>query len=266
MDLKLNGKNVILFGGNSNIGKATSLAFAQEGANILIAARDMEASASICKEAKRVGSPRAEYVKCDATSWDDVEAVVKKAGTHGTIDVVYHGVAWDVLGSFDELDPKLWDKIIDVNFKSVMIAYKVILPIMKEQGKGCFISMSSVMGRRPTSMECIYGACKAALIYLNHTLAEDYGPYGVRLNIVAPGPTPPPDPSYLSKNSNFHGFMKDPEEFNKITAGMAAQTPLRKLSTPWDNAYAVVFLASDVTGGNQTGQVLGVDGGWYMPH
>jgi NAD(P)-dependent dehydrogenase (short-subunit alcohol dehydrogenase family) len=130
--------------------------------------------------------------------------------------------------------------------------------------EGMFISMSSVMGRRPTSMECLYGACKAALIYLNSTLAEDYGPYGVRLNIVALGP--PPDASYLSKNSNFHEFMKDLEQFKKITAGLAAQAPLRKLGSPWDNAYAVLFLASDVTGGHQTGQVLGVDGGWYMPH
>lgn len=266
MDLKLGGKNVVLFGGNSVIGMPTSLAFAQEGANILIAARDTEALARVCKEAQKVGAPRAEYLKCDVTIWEDVEAVIKKAKTYGPIDVVYHGVAWDVLGNFEELDPALWDQIINVNLKSVMIAYKLILPVMKEQRKGCFISISSVMGRRPTSMECLYGACKAALIYLNSTLAEDYGPYAVRLNIVAPGPTPPPDASYLSKNSNFHRFMKDLEKFKNISAHLAAQVPLRKLATPWDTAYAVLFLASEVTGAHQTGQVLGVDGGWYMPH
>lgn len=266
MDLKLGGKNVILFGGHSNIGRPTSLAFAQEGANILIAARDIETAERVCKEAEKAGSPRAEYLKCDVTNWEDVEAVVKKARTYGSIDVVYHGVVWDTFASFEDLDPKLWDKIIDVNFKSVMIAYKLILPTMKEQRKGCFITMSSVMGRLNFSLEWLYGACKAALIHMNRTLAQDYGPYGVRLNIVAPGPTPPPDPKNLSKNSPFLNLMKDSEQFEKISASLAAQTPLRRLGNPWDSAYAVLFLASDVTGGHQTGQVLGVDGGWYMPY
>jgi len=266
MDLKLGGKNVILFAGHSNIGRPTSLSFAQEGANILIAARDVETAERVCKEAEKAGAPRAEYIKCDVTMWKDVEAVVKKARANGSIDIVYHGVVWDTFASFEDLDPKLWDKIIDVNLKSVMIAWKLILPIMKEQRKGCFISMSSVMGRLNFSMECLYGACKAALIHLNRTLAQDYGPYGVRLNIVAPGPTPPPDASYLSKNSPFHEMMKDSEQFERLSADLAAQIPLRKVGTPRDSAYAVLFLASDVTGGHQTGQVLGVDGGWYMPY
>jgi NAD(P)-dependent dehydrogenase (short-subunit alcohol dehydrogenase family) len=266
MDLKLKGKNVILFGGNSNIGRATSLAFGQEGANILIAARDIEAATKICKEAKESGSERAECIKCDATKWEDVEAVIEKAKTLGSIDIVYHGVAWDVFSNFEALNPELWDKIIEVNFKSVLIAYKKILPVMKTQRKGCFITISSAMGRRPTSIECLYGACKAALIYLNHTLAEDYGPYGVRLNVVAPGPTPPPNADYISKGSNFREFMKDMDNFKKLEAKFASEIPLRKTGTPWDNAYAVLFLASEVTGSHQTGQVLGVDGGWYMPH
>lgn len=267
MDLGLAGKNVLLFGGNGAIGRATSLAFAQEGANIAIAARDIVTGQKIVDEAKKLGSKKAIVVKTDATKWEDVEAAVKKTQAElGGIDVCYHGVAWDVIGSFFELDPKHWDRIIDVNFKSVLIALKIILPIMKEQGHGCFIEMSSVMGRKAAAPEPVYGACKAGLINLAHTLASELGPFGVRINVVAPGPTPPKDPNSLSSGSNFNVFMADMEKFRERQEKRIPSIPLRRLGDPYDSAYAVLFLASDVTGAHQTGQVIGVDGGWYMPH
>ena len=175
-------------------------------------------------------------------------------------------MAWDVIARFFELDPKDWDRIIDVNFKSVLIALKIILPIMKEQGHGCFIEMSSVMGRRAAPLEPVYGACKAGLINLAHTLAMELGPFGVRVNVVAPGPSPPTDPNTLSSGSNFRVFMKDMKKFRERQENRKPSIPLRKVGDPYDSAYAVLFLASDITGAHQTGQVIGVDGGWYMPH
>lgn len=266
MDLGLTGKNVLLFGGNSNIGRATSLLFAQEGANILIAARDLDAAQRIVDEAQQLNKGRAMALHCDATKWEDVQRVVDRAQELGPIDVCYHGVAWDLLGTFLEIDPADWDRIIDVNFRSVLIAYRIILPIMKEQRRGCFITVSSVMGRKPTPIEPLYGACKAGLIYLNHTLALELGEYGVRLNVVAPGPTPPPGPKFVSKGSCFNDFMSDPAKFATIGEQFKSTIPLRKMGDPFDSACAVLFLASEVTGGHQTGQVLGVDGGWYMPN
>ncbi|TAK51320.1 MAG: SDR family oxidoreductase, partial [Gammaproteobacteria bacterium] len=112
--------------------------------------------------------------------------------------------------------------------------------------------------------EPLYGACKAGLIYLNHTLALELGEYGVRLNVVAPGPTPPPSEAFISRGSCFGMFDRDMLE--SVGERFRATIPLRKLATPYDSAHAVLFLASDVTGRHQTGQVLGVDGGWYMPH
>jgi NAD(P)-dependent dehydrogenase (short-subunit alcohol dehydrogenase family) len=201
---------------------------------------------------------------CDATKWADVQRVVDRAQELGPIDVCYHGVAWDHLGTFLEIDPADWDRIIDVNLRSVLIAYRIILPIMKEQRRGCFITVSSVMGRKPTPIEPLYGACKAGLIYLNHTLALELGEYGVRLNVVAPGPTPPPDERFISRGSCFGMF--DPEMLMKVGEQFRSSIPLRKLANPFDSAQAVLFLASEITGGHQTGQVIGVDGGWYMPH
>jgi NAD(P)-dependent dehydrogenase (short-subunit alcohol dehydrogenase family) len=267
MDLGLSGKNVLLFGGNATIGRPTSLAFAKEGANLVIASRDIVTSQRVVDEAKKLGSKKAVVVKTDATRWEDVEAAIKKTQEElGGIDVCYHGVAWDVFGSFLDLDPKEWDRIIDVNFKSVLIALKIVLPVMKEQRHGCFIVMSSVMGRKAAPMEPVYGACKAGLVHLVHTLATEIGPFGVRINVVAPGPTPAIDSDILSSGSGVREFMKDMEATRRRREGWASTVPLRKLGNPYDSAYAVLFLASDVTGGHQTGQVIGVDGGWYMPH
>jgi NAD(P)-dependent dehydrogenase (short-subunit alcohol dehydrogenase family) len=268
MDLGFSGKNVLLFGGNGSIGLATSLAFAKEGANILLASRDVVTSQRIADEAKRLGSKKAMAVKTDATKWKDVEAAVKKAQEEfGSIDVCYHGIAWDRIAGFLELDPSDWDRIIEVNFKSVLIALKIILPIMKNQTHGSFVIMSSVMARMASPMEPVYGAVKAGLISLVHTLATEMGQFGVRINIVAPGPTPADDPELLSSGSCIGEWMKnDRAAFDLRQKQRATTIPLRKVGKPNDSAYAVLFLASDVTGGHQTGQLIGVDGGWYMPH
>jgi NAD(P)-dependent dehydrogenase (short-subunit alcohol dehydrogenase family) len=268
MDLGLSGKNVLLFGGNGAIGLATSLAFAREGANIMLASRDVATSGRIADEAKTLGSRKALAVKTDAAKWEDVEAAVKKMQEEfGSIDICYHGVAWDRIAGFFELDPGDWDRIIEVNFKSVLIAMKIILPIMKAQAHGSFVVMSSVMARMPTPVEPVYGAVKAGLISLVHTLATEMGQFGVRINVVAPGPTPADDPELVSAGSCVGEFMKkDKEAFALRQKQRAAVIPLRKVGRPDDSAYAVLFLASDVTGGHQTGQVIGVDGGWYMPH
>lgn len=267
MDLGLSGKNVLLFGGNATIGYATSLSFAKEGANLAIASRDVAASRIIAAKAKELGSKKAIAVKADATRWKDVVATVKRTQEElGGIDVCYHGVAWDIFTSFFELGPKEWDRIIDVNLKSVLIAFKVVLPIMKEQRHGSFIVMGSVMGRKASPLESVYGACKAALISLVHTLAMELGPFGVRVNVVAPGPTPPTDPEMMSSGSGFRVFMEDKKAFRGLMDEWTSTIPLRKVGNPYDSAYAVLFLASDITGAHQTGQVLGVDGGWYMPH
>jgi NAD(P)-dependent dehydrogenase (short-subunit alcohol dehydrogenase family) len=267
MDLGLAGKNVLLFGGNATIGYATSLSFAKEGANIALACRDVDAGRRVAEKAKELGSKKAIVVRADATKWDEVKAAVAKTQEElGSIDVCYHGVAWDSFASFFDLDPGEWDAIIDVNLKSVLIAFKLVLPIMKEQRHGCFIVMGSVMGRKAAPIEPVYGACKAALVNLVHTLAVELGPFGVRVNMVAPGPTTPTGPEMLSSGSGFNIFMKDKEAFQALMDKWSSTMPLRKIGNPYDSASAVLFLASDVTGGHQTGQVLGVDGGWYMPH
>ncbi|NOY17576.1 MAG: SDR family oxidoreductase [Gammaproteobacteria bacterium] len=261
----LEGKNALLIGGNSNIGQYVSLLLAESGANIVIACRDTKRGNEIAEEARAFGKGEAVVVKTDCSDWEAIENAVSRVHEFGAIDILYHGVGGDWPGHFLDLDPELWDKLYQLNFKNILMAYKIVLPIMKQQRSGCFITMSSVMGRIPTPMEPIYGALKCGLIYLAQTLALDLGPYGVRINVVAPGPTPPKDPDRLSEGSLLKTLIENKELVENLTAEILPQIPLGKLGDPEACAHAVLYLASPVTGGYQTGQVIGVDGGWWMP-
>jgi len=143
----------------------------------------------------------------------------------------------------------------------VLNAWHYGLPIMKAQGSGSFINMASVMGRAHALEEPIYGALKSGVIHLAQTLAIEYGPYGVRLNVIAPGPTPPVDPERLTAGSPFHVFLEDQE----MLTALKAKSPLNRVGDPRDCAWTALYLASEVTARHLTGQIIGMDGGWFMP-
>jgi len=269
MNLGLNGKTVLIVGGNGAIGRPTSLAFAEEGANVAIASRDVDTSQKIADLANTLGGGRAIVIKSDATVFEDVElAVTKTLEEFGQIDVLVHGIAYDELGSFLDLDRNLWDKIIAVNFTSVLSYFKLVLPLMIKRKSGNIITMSSVMGRRGDPQEPIYGACKAGVTLFSQTIAKEMAPLGIRINTVAPGPTPPTET--VSAGSIFKQFETPSGELSGelkgLIKGLEALTPLGKAGKPSDVVPAVLFLASDVTAGHITGSVIGVDGGMYMPH
>jgi 2-hydroxycyclohexanecarboxyl-CoA dehydrogenase len=269
MELGLNGKTVLIVGGNGAIGRPTSLAFVKEGANIALASRDIDASQKIADLANSLNGGHAIAMKSDATKFKDVESAVKQTlEEFGQIDVLVHGIAYDELGSFLDLDRNLWDKIIAVNFTSVLNYFKVVLPIMIKRESGNIITMSSVMGRRGDPQEPVYGACKAGVITFSQAIAREVAPYKIRVNTVAPGPTPATEP--VSSGSIFKQFETPSGELSGelkgLIKGLEAITPLGKVGKPSDVVPAVLFLASDVTAGHITGSVIGVDGGMYMPH
>jgi NAD(P)-dependent dehydrogenase (short-subunit alcohol dehydrogenase family) len=261
----LEGKTVLLIGGHSNLGRHVTNLFVESGAHVIIGARDTKTAQRIAAEARDLGKGTARVVEVDATDWKSLESAVRTATEEGPLDVFYQGVGWTAFGPFLDLDPSLWDVLYERNFKSVMMAYKIGLPVMVRQGHGCFITMSSVMGRRPAPFEPVYGALKCALIHLAQTLALEVAPHGVRVNVVAPGPSPPQDLSSVSSSSIFRSFLGHEAELQGALSQFAGQIPLQRVGKPENVAHAVLYLASPVTGSYQTGQVIGVDGGWYMP-
>lgn len=267
MDLKLTGKTAIVTGGASNIGRAITLTFAQEGANVVIADFDEPQAQKVAKETE--GLPgKVIAVKTDVTDWDQVRAMVKRAlDEFKTIDALVNnaGGGHDMVEKlFVEQTRADWEKIVALNFWGVMNCTRAVLDHMIERRSGSIVSLGSDAGRMGEYREGVYAGCKAGVIGLSKTLAREVGRYGIRVNVVCPGMTMPETPEAVGEKSLWAGgkpaaAFLTPETKEKISKGY----PLRKLGKPQDIADAVVFFASE-RAGHITGQTLSVSGGYTM--
>ena len=261
MDLGLKRKVTIVTGGASNIGRAISFTFAEEGAIVIIADIDDEQMEKVVNSIEASGG-NAVAVKTDITQYDQVEAMVKIVmDQFEKVDILINNVGWDQLERFVETTPDLWDKIIKINYTGMMNCCHLVLPHMIEQKAGTIVSIASDAGRMGEFRESVYGGCKAAQISLSKTIAREVGRYGIRLNVVCPGLTLPTAPEEVGKYGSFgRGFSPmDPERVEKASK----LYPLRRLGNAEDIAKATAFLASDATN-FITGQTLSVSGGYTM--
>ena len=261
MDLGLLGKTAIVTGGASNIGRAISLAFAQEGANVGIADLDQVQAERVAAEAKTFGG-RTIVVKTDVTQHDQVEAMAEKIlDAFKKIDILVNVVGWDKPMPFKNTTQQLWERIISVNYISVLHCFKVIVPLMIDQKNGAIVSIGSDAGRVGEPLEAVYAGTKSAVIAFSKSIAKDLGRYGIRVNVVCPGLVVPSRAEEVGDGSS---WKVDPPLTPEQIERAAKFYPLRKIGKPKDVANAVVFLASDAAAGNITGQTLSVDGGFTM--
>jgi len=263
MELGLKEKSVIITGGGSNIGRATVLGFAAEGAHITIGDIDPEQAEKVAAEAKALGAASAQVVATDVTQLSQVEAMVGAAvKQHGTVDVLVNNVGWDQLMFFTQTTPDLWDKIININYKGLLNCTKAVLDIMIEKQRGAIVAISSDASRQGEPREAVYGGTKAAINSFLKTIARENGRYGIRCNIVCPGVTVPETADEVSKASMWvdKDTMFTADQLEKVAKAL----PLKKLTKPSDIANAVLFFSSELVAGDITGQVLSVSGGYSM--
>lgn len=262
MDLGLKGKNVIITGGASNIGRAITLAFAREGSNIVIADLDEKQAAKVADKAKKTGAGKAIVVKTDVTDMAAVEAMVSKANAElGSIDILVNNVGWDIQQLFVETGPDFWDKVLKINYRSMLNCTKAVLGPMMKQGKGVVVSIGSDAGRVGEFKEAVYGGTKAAVIAFTKAVAKEVGKYNIRLNVVCPGLTLPSSEEEYGEGSPWKmtaAFFTD-----DLKEKIKKNYPLRRLGTSDDIANAVLFMASDASN-FITGQTLSVSGGYSM--
>ena len=263
MDLGLKGKTVIVTGGGSNIGRATALTFAKEGSNVVIVDLDETQGKKVASEADALkAGGRTMVIKADVTNLEQVEAMFNKTlKEFGRVDVLVNNVGWDNLMLFVETTPDFWDKIIAINYKSVLNCIRTVLPHMIEQKSGSIVSIGSDAGRMGDQREAVYAGTKGAVISLTKSVARENGRFGIRLNVVCPGATIPYSDDEVGEQSMWKlgvGLFSDEmrEKWSKSYA-------LRRLGTPQEVANAVVFLASDAAS-FITGQTLSASGGYSM--
>jgi NAD(P)-dependent dehydrogenase (short-subunit alcohol dehydrogenase family) len=276
MELGLEGKSAIVVGGSSNIGRAIVLGFAREDANVVVAARHLDDCERVVAAGAELGSGRLFAHSVDATRYEEVqELVARTLAEFGQIDILVGSIGWDAPGDFLEVDRSEWDEVIDSNYRYQLNCFHVVLPHMIAAGRGTIITVSSVMGRRGNPIEPVYCGTKAAQIVFSQAIARQMGEHGIRINVVAPGPTLPATFEELGGNSLHKRTWApdDPAEFQAVRGALLTrastlmtETPLGKFGAAEDVAAATLFLASEITAGHMTGQVLGVEGGLYMPH
>ena len=242
MELGLTGKNVLITGGSKGIGKACARMFCAEGANVAIVARTLETLEAAAAEIEAETGRRVLIHPRDMTLWSDVDETVQETiRSLGSIDVLVTCAGSSPGGLIEDLTETDWDSSMNLKFMGYVRAMKAVLPHMRRQGSGAIVLVVGNDGIKPTYWETTAGAANAAGINVASSLAEQYGPYGIRVNTVNPGPV---------DTERWDGLEKAMARDMDITQDQAhefavSSIPLGRIATAPEIADLVVFLASE---------------------
>ena len=245
---ELKGKKVLVTGGSKGIGKDIALAFAKQGADVVITGRNEADLVSTTNELKRI-HPNSFYLKADIQDIQSVHEMVDNAvSTLGNIDILINNAGINIAKPALEVTEKDWNQVIDTNLKGTFFCAQRVGKHMIEQGGGKIINMASQMAFVGYIKRSVYCSSKGGAVQLTKALAVEWAPYNVRVNAVAP--------TFIE--TDFTKEMFEDEEFYQ---DVVSRIPLGKLAQPSDVTGAVLFLASDLAQ-FITGETIKVDGGW----
>jgi NAD(P)-dependent dehydrogenase (short-subunit alcohol dehydrogenase family) len=241
---RLDGKVAIINGGAGGLGEACAVAFAEQGAKVVIADVNLEGSKKVAEKIGNGAMGVAVNVASEESVAEVAKAVVEK---YGTIDILVNAHGINIKMPAVDINVDNWDKMFQVNVRGVMIPCKVIGKIMIEKKKGKIINFSSVRGIRGTDGGNMpYGATKGAVDMITRMLAAEWAPYGINVNAVGPS---------VVMTENFRKAVA-PERLEILKS----KTLFKKFLDPEDIAAACVYLASKEAD-NITGLIHYVDGG-----
>jgi len=256
----LNGKVAIVTGGGSGLGREFCDVLAEFGADVICPDLFLERAEETCKIIKKYGR-KAVPISLDVARYEQVQQLFKQVMTEfGKVDILVNnaGVAPPSV-LIDETDLNDWHRVIDVDLHGVFYCMKEALGIMKKQKGGVIINISSTLGisaHQPSILaQSPYVAAKHGVVGLTRQAAAEYGPYGIRVNCIAPGfhrGTRLPD--------SLHTQITDDEERKKRGDLIIEGTPLRRIAEPKELRGILLLLASD-NSSFMTGSVVVSDGG-----
>jgi NAD(P)-dependent dehydrogenase (short-subunit alcohol dehydrogenase family) len=249
----LQGKIAIVTGARRGIGKATALAFAEAGANLVIGdlVTDDGLLDGVAAEIKKMGR-EVLSVKVDISKKPEIENMVgQTVKKYGRIDILANiAGAWIPGENLAKTTEAHWDKVIDINLKGTWFCCQAVTPVMAKQRAGNIINLSSQVGLNPGVGGGAYSISKAGIIMMTRQMALELAESNIRVNAIAPG---------IVKTD----FNKDMWQNEEGAKNMVRMVPLGRLAGPEDIARAALFLASD-DADYITGVVLPVDGGWKV--
>jgi NAD(P)-dependent dehydrogenase (short-subunit alcohol dehydrogenase family) len=239
---------VLVTGALAGIGRATAVAFARQGAAVVVSGRRAEEGEALAAELRELGA-RAAFIRADVSSEDEVRALVDgTVKTFGKLDVAVNNAGFTgARGTLDTQTLEAYDAVFDTNVRGVFFSLKHELRVMTGQGFGSIVNLSSTFGERGGAGAALYSASKHAVNGLTRSAALEVAAQGIRVNAIAPGPV---------ATGGLDSFTGGKE----AAAAMAATVPAGRLGEVDEIADVITFLASD-NARFLTGQIVAVNGG-----
>jgi NAD(P)-dependent dehydrogenase (short-subunit alcohol dehydrogenase family) len=248
---RLAGRVAIVTGAASGIGRASAQRFAAEGAAVLVADR-AEDTGNVTVAAIRARGGRADFVRADVTREADVTAMVEAAvARFGRLDILFNNAGVGAYVPFEDPAPADWDRILDVDLRSVYLGCRAALPHLRRSGGGVILNTASQSGLQGQPMNQAYCAAKAGVILFTRSLARELARENIRVNCICPGGTDTP---------LLHGYLGSVESPAEAVAELGTRLPMGRVARPEEVAAAALFLVSD-DASYVTGVALPVDGG-----
>lgn len=251
---RLDGKRAVITGAASGIGAGTARLFLDEGASVVLADVDVERGERLAREL----GERCRFVPADVSREGDVDrAIATAVDVFGGLDVMFNNAGNPgSVGSIEDIDVATWDRTVAVHMRGVFLGIRAAARVMRPRGYGSIINTASVAASVANAAGHDYSACKAAIIQLTRTTANELGEHGVRVNAVCPGA--------IATSIFGRAAGLEAEDAQRTLEFMAAAlsdvAPIRRAGQPRDIAEAVLWLASDASS-YVNGQALTVDGG-----
>jgi NAD(P)-dependent dehydrogenase (short-subunit alcohol dehydrogenase family) len=244
----MTGPVVLITGALTGIGRATALAFAQEGAHLVVSGRREEEGEKLVAELRNLGA-EAEFVRSDVRREAEIRSLVDKTVAHfGRLDVAVNNAGTEgTPGPVTEQTAETYAATFDTNVLGTLLSMKHELRVMVAQGHGSIVNVSSTYGRAGAAGASVYVASKHAVEGLTKAAALEVAESGVRVNVVAPGPI---------ETGMLNRFTGTAEKKAALVAGV----PVKRVGTPEEIAQAILFVASDKAS-FITGVSIAVDGG-----
>jgi len=245
--IDLTAKVAVVTGGGAGIGRGIALGLAAVGANVIVLDRD-EAGAAVAAEIRASGD-RAEFFACDVTSDDSVARVAEKiAAEFGPTAILVNNAGTMLPGGLDAMSMMAWERVLSLNLTGYLRCARIFGEPMLARGAGALVHVASISAAFPQSYSGAYSVSKAGVVMLSRQLAVEWGPRGVRSNVVSPGMIRTPMTEAIYQAPGVHDARR-------------ALVPAQRVGRPEDIADTAVFLASD-RASYITGEEIVVDGGF----